>query len=91
MTKFVRLTATGQAVTGNALLKSAVLQGGSANSTANVKDSSDGSGADIFSIAAVIGASASWTSSDSEGVYFSKGIHATLAGAGAALTLEVEV
>lgn len=85
-----RITATGVICTGKCRLKSAVLQGGSANSTALIEDSAAGGGTVILGLAAVIGDSAAWTAADPEGVFVTTGIYATLAGTGAALSVEYD-
>jgi len=85
-----RASATGLIQAGPLWLKSVALQGGSANSTALLQDSSAGGGTDVLGLAAVIGSSAVWTSGDKLGVYFKTGLYLTLAGAGAALTVEYE-
>lgn len=90
-TKLVRVAATGTVVTGKCWLKGILLMGGSAASTVEVRDNTAGSGTVIASLAAVIGSSESWETGDSEGVWITTGIHATLTGAGAAATFEVEV
>ncbi len=86
-----RVTATGLVQAGPCWLKSVTLQGGSANSTVLVQDSSAGGGTDVLGLAAVIGASSGWTCGDEEGVWFKTGVYATLAGAGAAASFEIEV
>lgn len=85
-----RVTATGTAFTGDGYLKSVVLEGGSANSTVQVRDNTAGTGTVILSMAAVISSTALWTSGDRKGVYVGTGVHVTLAGAGATCTVEVE-
>jgi hypothetical protein len=85
-----RITSTGLICTGKCRLKSAVLQGGSANSTALIEDSTAGSGTVILGLAAVIGTSASWAAADPEGVFVSVGIYATLAGTGGTLSVEYD-
>jgi hypothetical protein len=89
-TNLYRATATGAAFTGKGYLKSVALEGGSANSTVQVRDNTSGSGTVILSLAAVIGSSAVWSSGDPDGVFIGTGVHVTLAGAGAAVTVEVE-
>lgn len=84
------LSATGTAVTGKGYLKSVALQGGSANSTVSLRDNTAGSGTVILSLAALTGTSAIWASPDRRGVQFTTGIHATLAGTAAAVTIEYE-
>lgn len=88
--KLKRLTATGAAFTGKVYLKGVVLQGGSANSTVLIQDTTAGGGTDVLGLAAVIGTSAVWSAGDLEGVFFTNGVYATLAGTGAAVTIEVE-
>lgn len=85
-----RRTSTGTAYTGKGFLKSVYLQGGSANSTVDVRDGTDGTPAVILSVAAVIGTSGYWASGDPDGVYVGTGVHVTLAGAGATCTVEIE-
>ncbi len=84
------VSATGVIKTGKGVLKSVALQGGSANSTVAVRDDTSGSSAVILSLAAVIGSSAVWTAGDARGVPVSVGIHVTLAGAGAVVSVEYE-
>lgn len=84
------VNATGVIKTGKGTLKSVALQGGSANSTVAVRDGVDGTPAVILSLAAVIGSSAVWTAADGRGVPVSVGIHVTLAGTGAAVSVEYE-
>jgi len=84
------VSATGVIKTGKGVLKSVALQGGSANSTVSVRDDTSGSGTVILSLAAVIGNSATWTAGDRQGVPFVNGIHVTLAGTGAAVSVEYE-
>lgn len=89
-TNLKRATATGVIKTGDAYLKSVALEGGSANSTVQVRDGVDGTPAVILSLAAVIGASALWVAADPDGVFCGTGIHVTLAGTGAAVSVEYE-
>lgn len=84
------VSATGTIKSGGGVLKSVALQGGSANSTVAVRDDTSGSSAVILSLAAVIGNSATWTAGDRQGVPFVNGIHVTLAGTGAAVSVEYE-
>lgn len=81
-------TTTGDAVTGDAYLKSVALHGGSAASSVEVRDGSGGS--ILLSLAAPIADSAVWTSGDPDGVFFGSAVHLTLAGTGAAVAVEVE-
>lgn len=83
-----RVTATGLATTGKGCLKSAVLAAGSANATAQIRDGA--SGAILLSVAAVANASTPWQTSDPDGVFFGTGVHVTLTGTGAAVSVEVE-
>jgi hypothetical protein len=85
-----RRTTTGAAYSGKGYLKSVVLQGGSANSTVDVRDGTAGTEPILFSLAAVIGSSTQWRTSDADGVFVSLGVHATLTGAGSAVTIEME-
>jgi len=84
------VSATGVIKTGKGVLKSVALQGGSANSTVAVRDGVDGTPAVILALAAVIGNSATWTAGDRQGVPFVTGLHVTLAGTGAAVSVEYE-
>ena len=84
------VSATGTIKSGGGVLKSVALQGGSANSTVTLRDDTSGSGTVILSLAAVIGTSALWTAGDRQGVPFTTGLHATIAGTGAAVTVEIE-
>lgn len=90
-TRLIRVTATGAAYSGKCILKSVALQGGSANSTALVQDTTAGGGTDVLGLAALANSSAGWTSGDDDGVPFTTGVYVTLAGTGAGCTIEVEV
>lgn len=85
-----RLTASGLVCTGKCRLKSVALEGGSANSTVRIDDSTNGSGTVVVGLAAVIGTTANWTASDPQGVFVGTGIYATLAGTGAGVTVEFD-
>jgi len=89
--RLIRVTGTGAAYSGKCILKSVALQGGSANSTALVQDTTAGGGTDVLGLAAVIGSSAVWRSGDDDGVPFTAGVYVTLAGTGASCSIEVEV
>lgn len=89
-TRLERATATANLQSGPLWLRSVVLQGGSANSTVLIQDTTDGSGSNIFGLAALANDSAVWHSTDKNGVYFKAGLYATLAGTGAAVTVEYE-
>lgn len=90
MSRLERVTATGLIQAGPLWLKSVILQGGSANSTALLQDTSAGGGTDVLGLAAVIGTSEVWQAKAHEGVYFKTGLYLTLAGAAAAVTVEYE-
>lgn len=51
MTRLQKLTATGSVVTGPAYLKSVIVNGGSAASSVDVRDGTDGSGTIILTLA----------------------------------------
>lgn len=90
-TKLERITSTALVEAGPVFLKSVVLTPAAAKSTVVIEDSAAGSGTALLSLqAAADGASAVWQSPDSEGVLFSAGIYATLAGTGAAVSIEFE-
>jgi hypothetical protein len=84
-------TATALVEAGPLYLKSVVLTPAAAVATVTIEDSAAGGGTDLLSLqAAANGNSAVWTSGEKDGVYFATGVHATIAGAGALLTLEYE-
>ncbi len=85
-----RVAATGLVVAGPVWLKSVALQGGSANSTVLIQDTSAGGGTDFLGLAAVIADTVFWQTGDEEGVWIEKGIYATLAGTGASVSVEYE-
>lgn len=85
-----KITATGAVYTGKAYLKSVHLFGGSAASTVKVQDTTAGGGTDVLSLSSIINGGDAWVSGDPDGVFFSLGIYATLAGAGAEASFEYE-
>ena len=90
-TRLKRVNATALIHTGPARIKSIVLTPAAAVATLTIDDSLDGSGTDALSLqAAASGNSAVWRTGDQDGAYVSIGIHATLAGAGALVTIEYE-
>lgn len=90
-TRLIRVTATGAAYQGPCTLVSVTLQGGSANSTALIQNTTAGSGTDILGLAAVTGTTAAWRTGDARGVPLTTGVYVTLAGTGASCTVEVRV
>ena len=90
MSRLERATGTGLIQAGPLWLKSVILQGGSANSTALLQDTAAGGGTDLLGLAAVIGTSEGWQAGGREGVYFKTGLYLTLSGTGAAVTVEYE-
>lgn len=84
----VSVAATGVIVAYPCFLRSVTLQGGSANSTVVVNDSTDGSGTNTLKLGAVIADTVFWQSPDDDGVWCKKGIYVTLGGTGAAVTVE---
>jgi len=88
-TRLVNATATGVAQAGPCWLKSATLTAAGAAATLDIRDGA--SGAILKSLAAPIGSTVSWTCGDEEGVWFSASVHATLTGASASASFEVEV
>ncbi len=89
--RLIRVTGTGAAYSGKCILKSVALQGGSANSTALVQDTTPDGGTNVLGLATVIGSSSVWTSGDYDGVPFTAGMYVPLAGACASCSVEVEV
>jgi hypothetical protein len=91
MARLKRATATGLIVSGPCYLKSVTLTPAAAVATVSVDDSSDGSATDLLSLqAAANGESVIWVSQDKRGVAFQNGVHITVGGAGAAVSVEVE-
>jgi hypothetical protein len=90
MSRLERATATGLIQAGPLYLKSVVLQGGSANSTALLQDTAAGGGADLLGLAALANSSEGWQSGAPRGVYFRTGLYLTLSGTGASVTVEYE-
>jgi len=91
-TRLKRVTATGAVHTGKAWLKSVMLTPAAAVAMLDVRDDTSGATTILLSVqSAVSGNSAGWTSGDTEGVWMTTGIHATLTGAGATATFEYEV
>lgn len=87
-TQAKRVTATGLAVAGPAILYAAVLCGGSAASEALIEDTAAGSGTALIELQAVATGQGDWSSS--RGVYFKTGVYITLAGASATAWIEYE-
>jgi hypothetical protein len=93
MSRLVQRSATGVAVARNAnapaiVVYSITLTAAAAAATVTIDDSAGGAGTDLISLAAPIGGSVQWHAGDVSGVIFLANVHATLAGAGALLTLE---
>lgn len=87
--KLVQVSATGNVNASSGYLKSVVLEAGTAAADLDVR--LDGSGGTIvLSLAALAEDSRAWQSGDPDGVYFPGALHATLAGAGATASFEVE-
>lgn len=87
--RLVKVAATGNVRTGSVKLRSVVLTPAAALSTLDVRDGSGGNV--IMSLqAAASGASVPWMSGDEDGVVFGTAVHATLVGAGASATFEIE-
>jgi hypothetical protein len=89
-TNLSRVVSTSAAYTGKGGLKSVTLQGGSANSTVDIRDNVTGTGAVIMSLAAVANTTSHWHSNDPDGVFLGTGCHLTLAGTGASCAVEIE-
>ena len=90
-TALKKVTATGLVITGPVFLRSVMLTAAAATSTVLVQDTSAGGGTDVLSISAVANTSQEWQSGDDDrGVFFAKGIYATLSGASAAVSVEFE-
>ena len=83
-----RISATGAIKSGAGFLYAITLQGGSANSTVVLNDSLAGAGTDVYSLAAVLATSQSVTFNPP--IHFATGIYATLAGAGAIVSVAYE-
>jgi hypothetical protein len=90
MSRLERVTSTGLIQAGPLWLRSVVLQGGSANSTALLQDTAAGGGTDVIGLAALANSSEGWLAGAREGVYFKTGLYLTLAGTAAAVTVEYE-
>lgn len=88
--RLVRVTATGNVDgTNPGYLKSVHLEGGTAVSDCDVR--LDGSGGTIvLSLACALEEADDWRSADPDGVYYEGPLHATLAGAGASASFEIE-
>ncbi len=90
--KFIQVAATGGVISGPCYVHSAVLAPAAAASSVVFDNSTDGSGAQKNKLVAPAnGNSSDWHAGSGDGVYFEKGLYATLSGASAVVTFEVSV
>lgn len=83
-----QVSATGDVVTGTAVLRSVVLTAAAATSTVAVRDGSGG--AVRLTLSAVANGTAVWVAGSGDGVRFSTSIHATISGAAAVAAFEYD-
>jgi hypothetical protein len=93
MSVLVQRSATGVALARPAgstpiFVRSITLTAAAAAATVAIDDSSDGSATDLIALAAPVGTTVQWRAHDSVGAVFFVSVYATLAGAGALLTIE---
>ncbi len=82
------VSATGTVKTGNGILRSGLLAGGTTDATATIHDNTAASGSVIRTVAAKAGDSAPLGIAEG-GVHFGTGLYVTLSGTGARLYLDI--
>lgn len=88
--RLARGTATGLVVSGPLYLRSVIVNADAAASNVLLQDTAAGGGTDLLKVSANANDSQDWVSGDRQGVFFEKGIYATLTGAGASFSIEYE-
>jgi hypothetical protein len=87
--RLIRVNATGLVIAGPVRLLSISLHAAAVVATLAVQDTVAGGGTDCLSLACIINDSRQWTAGES--VYFGKGIYATIGGAAASASFEIEM